>query len=374
VAILYDLAGDDRYVSHRLSQGYGGLGVGALVDRAGQDEYHGESLCQGAGHFGLGLHLDLGSEGDRYLSFNDSQGFGGTRGLGLLLDQGGDDQYTAVVANPPGGGGTWLFPNPQNPDRGSNTSMSQGFGFGRRADGSDGVFMSGGIGILKDEGPGKDHYQADVFGQGAAYWYGIGLFNDGGGDDLINGRYYVQGSTAHYALSFFFEDGGNDRYNQVPEGVEGSWVIGTMTGQGHDRSLSFLIDAAGDDVYTAPGLGLGGANDNGAGFFLELGGNDSYTAPGPDAATYGGCNVTGDLGAGWDDLFCLGVFIDAAGEDRYLSFGDQGPDFLIGNDRLWTFAQRRPGRRPGEQGVGLDAAGGDLGLPGASPTATVIEP
>ncbi|MBM4321772.1 MAG: hypothetical protein FJ125_18005 [Deltaproteobacteria bacterium] len=227
---------------------------------------------------------------------------------------------------------------------------------------SDGIFASGGIGLLRDEGAGQDTYICDIFGQGSGYWYGTGIFNDGGGDDVINGRYYVQGSTAHYALSFFLEDGGNDRYNQVEPGVEGQWIIGTMVGQGHDRSLSFLIDREGDDTYSAPGLGMGAGNDNGAGFLLDLAGNDSYDAPGPTTATFGGSNVTGDLGPGWEDMFCLGVFIDGAGEDRYVRFAGEGEDFPIGNDRLWTFDQRRPNRRPGEDGVGLDASTGEMGV------------
>ena len=52
-------------------------------------------------------------------------------------------------------------------------SLSQGFGYGMRP------FAGGGIGILCDL-KGDDHYVADVYGQGASYWYSVGLLLDAG--------------------------------------------------------------------------------------------------------------------------------------------------------------------------------------------------
>ena len=66
-----------------------------------------------------------------------------------------------------------------------NTSMCQGVGMGRRADYTDGHSWAGGVGMLV-EGGGDDTYSCSVFGQGCAYWYGVGLLVDKAGADQKN--------------------------------------------------------------------------------------------------------------------------------------------------------------------------------------------
>jgi len=133
-------------------------------------------------------------------------------------------------------------------------------------------------------------------------------------------------------------------------------------GQGHDYSVGWLVDSGGDDVYTAPGLGLGGGNDNGIGYFVDAGGDDVYDVP--DGRTFGGAGIGADEG-GRPESLCLGVFVDGGGQDDYVRIpqGEAGAPARIGNDRAWGLAERDPGKKRGAKGGGVDAASGDLGLP-----------
>ncbi|MCB9552663.1 MAG: hypothetical protein H6705_12455 [Myxococcales bacterium] len=348
VGVLYDRQGDDTYRSHKLSQGAGVLGVGLLIDDDGRDDYACEQGCQGAASYGIGIHLDRGSQTDHYLGVQAIQGYAYVRALGYLHDAGGDDTYRALLGDP-AHGGVWIYPNGQNEGR-SNSSFAQGSGFGRRADRTDQIFASGGLGVFSDRGDGNDRYQVDVFGQGSGFWFGTGLFADGGGDDIYEGRWYVQGSGAHFAMSYFFEDGGDDTYNR-PE-----TIIATATGQGHDMSLGWLIDRAGDDTWHAPGLGLGAGNDNGIGILADLAGDDTYRVA--DARTFGGAAI-GDRGDAFEAELCLGLFIDADGIDVYEGL-EATP---IANDTRWSWAERHPDHKPGERGAGIDTTGALLSLP-----------
>ena len=348
VGILYDAAGDDQYLSHKVSQGAGIFGMGILIDKAGSDTYTCEQGCQGAGAFGLGLLMD-GSGGDRYIGVQYVQGYGYIKGIGILHDGEGNDHYEAILGDPAFGGIVRIYPSAQNEQ--SNASFSQGAGFGRRVADSASVFASGGLGSLVDEGMGNDVYRADIFAQATGYWFSTGILADGGGDDVYQGRWYVQGSTAHYALSYFFEEGGDDLYNPMDV------IMATAVGQGHDLSHGWLVDYSGNDEYFAPGLGLGGGNDNGIGFFIEVDGNDTYHAP--DGTTYGGANI-GDRGELFNSTLSLGVFIDANGTDQY------NVDLLpggIGESTSWQWQTRRENTKPGARGAGVDTENGQVILP-----------
>ena len=50
-------------------------------------------------------------------------------------------------------------------------------------------FAGGGVGILCDL-KGYDRYIADVYGQGASYWYSTGLLLDAEGDDIYRAYQY----------------------------------------------------------------------------------------------------------------------------------------------------------------------------------------
>lgn len=337
-AILVDLSGNDGYGSPSPvsgGQGFGLFGTGILFDVEGDDTYSGLSACQGSGTYGTGLLIDGGGD-DRYECYQQGQGFGFTKGVGLLLDVTGNDTYIANDTD-------IKFPSAQSAEH--NGSLSQGFGFGRRGDYLDGHSWAGGVGMLVD-GAGDDSYSCGIFGQGGAYWYGVGILADKGGDDAYFGQWYCQGSAAHFALGVLQDTAGNDSY---------TGKMNMCGGAGHDFSLGWLEDRAGNDAYDMPNLSLGGGNANGVGVFWDCAGDDSYLSNG---ITLGQASVAG-TGSLRDFIMTLGVFVDGSGADVYLERGSEGQpstsfSFCCNN---WKWS--RPGASsppvPGEHGCGIDA-------------------
>lgn len=325
-AFVVDMEGNDLYRTLSLTQGAGCFGVGALVDASGDDRYECYANGQGSAEWGIGLLIDRAGS-DHYHCFTCAQGYGGTKGYGLLVDAEGNDTYLAEDT-------TIDFPSPQTDKH--NVSMAQGAGYGRRADYSDGHSLAGGIGVLVD-GAGDDRYICGVFGQGVGYWYGLGLLSDGAGNDVYEGVWYVQGSSAHFAVGVLEDVSGNDRY------------VATMNmaqGAGHDFSLGWLIELGGDDAYRAPNLSLGGGNANGIGIFWEASGDDRYEVP--PSITLGRSSI-GAPGSLRERALCLGLFCDTGGRDTY-------PENLpfARNGTLWTQPGTSQPPMKREYGVGID--------------------
>jgi len=308
VGILIDDAGNDTYRGGHLSLGAGMYGAGILIDRAGDDAYDGLTATQGAGLFGVGILADAAGD-DRYHAFQQAQGFGYVKGCGVLVDRAGDDIYVADDT-------TIRYPSAQSKEH--NSSLAQGFGFGKRADYADGHSLAGGFGMLAD-GAGNDQYRCGVFGQGGGYWYGIGILADSGGNDSYDGIWYVQGAAAHFALGVLRDGAGNDHYHATMNMAQGA---------GHDFSLGVLYEQAGDDVYDAPNLSLGGGNANGFGFFWDVAGDDAYNVTAE--TTLGRANI-GSRGGMRDRMDTIGLFIDTGGKDTY-----PVAKAFAGNGRLWT--------------------------------------
>lgn len=325
--ILIDWRGDDVYESNGPGQGGGLFGLGLLYDREGSDHYEGFTNCQGSGTFGAGILVDVAGD-DTYRGFRGIQGYGFTKGCGLLLDLAGDDQYVARNDSLP-------FPSPQSAEH--NAAMAQGFGFGKRADFTDGKSLAGGVGVLADGG-GNDTYEAGVFAQGAGYWYGVGMLTDKEGDDTYSGVWYVQGSGAHFAVGVLNDVAGNDTYTAFKNMAQGA---------GHDFTVGYLLEESGDDVYNAPNLSLGGGNASGIGIFWDKGGDDVYNVTA--ATTLGLANI-GKRGGMRDRLICAGIFLDTGGgKDTYPR------DKPANNNKTWF----QPGLNTKEPldteiGVGLD--------------------
>ena len=311
LGMLIDLNGDDNYNSIDYSQGFGCFGIGILKDFAGKDNYKSKTLSQASSLYGIGLLVD--TEGDDvYETYMASQGFGYTRGLGCLLDVAGNDSYIANDTD-------IIYPSAQTKDH--NTSISQGFGFGRRADLSDGKSMSGGFGLLIDLA-GNDDYSCGVFGQGSAYWAGTGLLYDLSGDDKYKGIWYVQGGVAHFGIAMLLDEKGNDNYDAL---------INMAQGAGHDFSLGYLIDKEGDDIYLSPNLSLGGGNSNGIGIFADCNGNDIYKIREKANIVLGKAALEKNLIGSWrEGELTLGIFIDRGGTDIY------SLDFARDNT-FWTY-------------------------------------
>jgi hypothetical protein len=341
VGLLVDLgAGADRYASLRMSQGYGALGVGVLLDAGGADTYVAEAAAQGAASFGLGLLADLGDDVDSFSAYASSQGFAYSRGVGVLYGEGGDDTYVAVPHDV-------LYWSPQIPG-GSNSSFSQGAGFGRRADFGDGLFMSGGLGVLRDRA-GHDRYTAAVFAQGTGYWFGTGLLLDGDGDDHYDAEWYAQASDAHYAITALVDRRGDDVYDETASRYSG------VLGSGHDFSSAWFFDLEGDDTYRLVPRSGGTGNAAGFGAFVDASGTDRYAADG--AFTLGNCSIE----TPGDELRratgTIAFFLDHGGVDIYT----RDPLAPIGNDAAWS-QELHTGEN--EHGAGVDRATGAIGILG----------
>lgn len=305
VAILLDVAGNDRYLAASHGQGSAILGVGALVDLAGDDRYRADSHAQGCALFGLGLLLD-GAGHDSYEIRALGQGLGMANGLGFLVDGGGDDAYSAQ------GGAPTNYHTP-----GLTDVWAQGAARGIRG------LAPGGIGLLADAG-GVDRYDAGSFAQGGAYYRGVGqLLDYGDDDDELLGSRYNAGWGAHGGVGRFVNEGGDDRYDTR------HMVAG---GLAWDYSLALFQDGGGNDFYRLGGLSLGAAAHGSAAWFLDTGGNDEY-ASAPKLAQW-------DRGP---PNFAL--FLDQGGQRNLLNGQSQGASCRLSDQQgfvLWLADDELP--------------------------------
>lgn len=293
--VLVDVAGDDVYTAPIAGLGCGLLGHGVLQDRGGDDRYRGDAGGIASGTFGTGVLADLGGD-DEYRLLHKGIGFGGTLGSGVLVDLGGDDAYLAETDRVKY---SWFD------DFGTQLNMTQGFGFGRRADMDDGHSWAGGVGMLVDGGGGDDRYHCGIYGIGCAYWYALGLLHDDGGDDRYTSDSYSIASPPHFAVGIVIDESGDDVWRG-----RGSRACGF----GRDFSLGWFEEGGGDDVYLCNDSAFGIGNVNGLGVCWDKSGDDVWCARGN---SFGQPYVESE-GTRRDLPINAGLFIDAAGEDRYL--------------------------------------------------------
>jgi hypothetical protein len=311
VGALFDLSGNDRYHCSESGLGCAWYGTGALMDFAGDDEYLTDGTWgEGAAHIGVGVLVDL-SGNDRYTCGSESQGLGSTLGAGVLLDVSGNDRYVARDD----GAISELY-------LGQSVSMSQGCGFGRRADLGDGASLAGGVGALVD-GAGDDHYSAPVWSQGAGYWWGLGFLEDRSGNDEYRSGKYSIGAAAHYAIGCKVDLEGNDTY-----AVGYDAAVNQYLGHARDGSIGISIDGAGDDAYLLK-LNCGGSGDLcSIGLLWDRAGNDTYHIDFRPTTDQIGWTDTPPLGSATfyptpfnsfrDDIGTFGLFLDTGGKDRYI--------------------------------------------------------
>lgn len=282
--ILDDWSGDDIYIANKFSQGCGLFGTGILIDRAGDDLYRGDIGCQAASSFGVGLLLDYEGR-DTYNSALYSQGFGFIMGASALVDNSGNDSYTAG----------WKYGDILRYED-HYVSLSQGFGYGLRP------YFSGGIGLLVD-GAGNDQYSADIFGQGASYWYALGGLIDYGGNDNYIAYQYAQGAATHMCVATLVDISGEDLYSSK----------GVSQGCGHDIAFGLLLDCNGNDQYSATDLSQAAGSANGIGMLIDLRGDDGHIAR-VQMNTHGYGNPRREFGS-------IGLFLDLQGLDAYRGYG-----------------------------------------------------
>ncbi len=299
VAVLLDLAGNDYYESALGGCGAGAFGFGFLFDEGGNDTYRCAAWSAGAGIYGGGALVDLGEDTDVYQSQVFSQAVGGPRGIGILVDAGGDDLYRAngPVAS--------AYDTP-----GSFMAFSQGVGVGIRP------YDFGGVGALLDFG-GNDRYEGGEFAQGGGYLWGIGLLMDESGNDLYYGDRYAQGFAAHQAFGMLADFSGDDIY----------WGKSAATqGAAWDQSIAVLFDADGDDFYRAHSLSQGAAAQQSRALLHDVAGNDRYWSAARDTQGAAGSNDYHFRPE--DPVYSLGVLFDERGDDRYSTGIENGATLL----------------------------------------------
>ncbi|MCC7193070.1 MAG: hypothetical protein IT444_09860 [Phycisphaeraceae bacterium] len=166
---------------------------------------------------------------------------------------------------------------------------------------------------------------------------------DLGGDDT-----YLEGTTSDERPVLIVIDlAGDDTYRGEKSGIQGSPILG----------VSILIDAAGNDSYTARDIAQGSAL-SGVGMLIDLRGDDKYV---------GDRRVQGSAIGG------IGILLDRAGDDDFraalLSQGVGGPlgfgllDDLAGKDHYYAGGKYpggyddTPGFGGWSQGVGVGPRG-----------------
>jgi len=299
ISVLVDAGGDDDYRGADWSLGCALGGMALLHDRAGHDRYMGGLGTQAVGIFGNGVLID--DEGDdEYHAGLFAQGFASTGGRGTLVDRRGDDLYVAgrdeedMWRRP----GTWIT-------FAQGSSYSHRFGHILEEEGQPRRWkmtgqLAGGLGELYD-GAGNDRYAADVFGQGAAYWYSLAVLVDLGGDDHYRASWYGQGVGTHAAVGCLVDVAGNDSYHSR----------NTSQGCGHDFSAGILVDHAGDDRYRSMGLSQGAGNAlSGIGVLIDEAGDDVYHC---DDGAWGFMRPENKS----PEASPYGFFLDLGGTNRY---------------------------------------------------------
>ncbi|KQC14401.1 MAG: hypothetical protein APR63_14390 [Desulfuromonas sp. SDB] len=291
VSVIIDSSGNDLYRGNYIALGSSILGISILQDLQGDDIYLGSVGSCGAGGYGLGLLMDHCGN-DVYISQANSQGMAGVYGIGILWDSTGNDQYSC----------TGLYPDRLRFNQ-RYLSFGQGFSIGFRPE------LPGGFGILIDQG-GNDNYAADVFAQGAAYWYGFGGILEGGGNDIYTASQYTQASGVHLAVGTILEIDGNDLY----------YSKSVSQGCGHDLAAGILIDQGGNDQYLAQDLAQGAGNANSWSIFIDAAGKDFYQV-------HNNSNTRG-----WSDIRRgyrgSSIFLDLRDQDQYIGPGQNNTIIL----------------------------------------------
>jgi hypothetical protein len=250
---LLDLSGDDTFISLDGSQGSGFFGLGVLYHGDGDAMYDARMFSQGVGQMGIGL-LRNGVGKTLYRCLDAGQALGLFGGVGVLLDRSGSDIYQV--------GG--LVPDFRDSAK-ATESLGQGFGFGVRPEkGLHGV--PGGIGMLIDEEgddiysadyfaqgaayfyglgilsdlSGNDQYFSGRYSQGAGIHSAVGVLADHRGNDFYYASFGVgQGMGHDFGVGVLEDDAGDDRY------VGGTLTQGAATYGG----LGLLLDIHGRNGY-----------------------------------------------------------------------------------------------------------------------------
>jgi hypothetical protein len=256
VGIVVDVTGDDQYLAEQYGAGFAALGAGLVHDLKGDDRYVGSQVCQAVGLCGVGLILDEKGD-DHYEIFLYGQGLGQPMGAGLLVDRAGNDTYVARDDE-------LRHPSAQTAEH--NVSMAQGCGLGLRDD-ENKCYLSGGLGLLLDQGgddryrgavfaqavgywygvgllfdlEGQDSYEAVYYGQSASAHFALSYHLDVEGDDKYKTTLSQSlGNGRDLSLSVFRDEEGDDTY----------FAPDRSLGCGDLNGIGLFVDSDGKDTYT----------------------------------------------------------------------------------------------------------------------------
>lgn len=252
LSAIIDFAGDDAYAMPGPGIGAALAGASIVIDFSGDDSYSAELFGEGAAAFGLGALVDFAGN-DTYRLRAGGQGFGLAEGVGLLWDRAGHDIYTAA-------GLADVY------RRGGGLSWAQGAAYGYR------TFLGGGIGVLLDEGGddryeaqmyaqgagyyhglgllwdrgGADRYHAVRYAQGAGVHEAVGVLRDESGNDRYALTFGVgQGMGLDLAVGLLTDTAGDDHYRAS--------VLAQATATAN--GVGIVIDHGGADAWHVDDVG-----------------------------------------------------------------------------------------------------------------------
>jgi len=269
----------------------------------------------------------------------------------LVVDLGGDDQYTGPVAASTADRPIGVLLDCGGNDRYTAVGPAQGAGMC-------------GVGVLIDAA-GDDTYTADRCAQGIGQ-FGLGLCADLGGDDTYFNKFSGQG-CGYFGVGLLFDCQGNDAYRLYADGqgLGGISGVGTLADRKGDDTYELVRDSAvtGRPSYHSPddnvsvsngqGCAMGRRGDGadghsyagGLGALLDAEGNDSYLSGNWTMGTgyWWGMGLLHD--GGGDDVyrgvcytqatgahFCIGVLIDEGGNDRHVAEVNSHSSIVWGHD------------------------------------------
>ncbi len=207
--------GNDHYQSLRCSQGYTHGGVGVLFDAGGNNTFLSETTSQGSSQFGIALRIIKGAGANFSKSFSNSQGFGFARGAGIDIAGAGNDTNICDQGDPEQGGIPLYYTPQLPGKGNSSFCQGAGLGHrGEEEDGWK-AFLAGGVGIKLDLGGDNAFTASVFSqGVGYWQGTGI-LDVQGNGDNTFDALWYGQGAAAHHAIGMFFRSGeGEDAFNE----------------------------------------------------------------------------------------------------------------------------------------------------------------
>jgi hypothetical protein len=154
-------------------------------------------------------------------------------------------------------------------------------------------------------------------GKNGGGYYGSGLLIDAKGDDVYTAGRYATNGGAGGGTGLLVDGAGSDIYSAGND----------FTNGGAGSGVGGLVDASGDDTYVAGDTGTnGGGSTGGSGSLTDLSGDDSYTSyapPGTDVQLTDGVALPGTNGVNGAGILGVGRLYDGCGNDEYLD-GDGG--------------------------------------------------